>query len=210
MNKEITPALFIKKFNEELIPLGSAAIHEHNARSDYDYAVSESQWRKLFSVLTETYHFRFGKGSSGSAESKKEFPMFNQCNIKLKYQGTDFDFIVYNDDKIHLVDEAMSNYIRFHNTFHDRSLFSNKSLRIQAFQYFLHTAFGVLKNENAKPNTLLSDLDAIFGGGNIIEKTKNVQPAGPMVQPVAKPVAKPITKPRWDDDEDNFFSELDD
>ncbi len=199
MNTFYEPKLFIEKFNDELIALGSAAIGENGNYSDYDFAVSSSQWKQLAHLLMNKYNFRTNHDSSGSAELRKQFPMFNECNVKLKYRDVDFDFIVYQDDKIPLVDEAMRNYLNFVNMFTDRTYFRNKEFRIVAFQYFLKTAFGEMEDETSS-NDLLSDLDAMFRGKNVIDH-KNIAP-------VARP-AKPIKT--WSDleddgeDEDEFF-----
>ncbi len=142
MNENATPSMFIDKFNNELIALGSSAINANTPSSDYDYAIPLSTARKLMDLLTFNYGFKAIPGSSGSANAKKQYPMFNHHNVKLKFRDTEFDFIVYDDDKFHLVKDAMDNYLRFYNIISNKHRFTDKDFRLEAFQYFLQTAFG--------------------------------------------------------------------
>jgi len=150
----------IKKLDSKLVRLGSSLFGIET--SDYDYAVSESMWKKIYPILKTNLQFsdvniNSGYGPKYNHETCK-FPMFNINNVKLQKDSIIFDFIIYKDSDMPLVSETVKKVLKLFHTSNEigNLIKNNKMVRIEIFQYFLNEEF------NPNGNSESEQLDSLF------------------------------------------------
>lgn len=149
----------IEKLDSKMIRMGSSLLGK--VTSDYDYAVSESMWNKVYPILGKTLQFRTlsNNGSGcGYKNTNCEYPMFNIDNMKLAGHGFIFDFIIYKDDDIEKVRLAITKFTKLfkQSPVLLESMINTKQIRIELFQHFLKHEF------NIEDEPVLNELDSLF------------------------------------------------
>jgi len=152
----------IEKLDSKLIRLGSSLLGV--TTSDYDYAVSESVWRKLYPMLESKLLFsELGCGSghpTNYCSTNGKYPMHNIDNVKMVCASTEFDFIIYKDSDILAVRNAVKKFTQLIKSSPQTAscMRTDKLMRIEIFQSFLNVEFNVTLSTDTDLDELFADL----------------------------------------------------
>ena len=156
----------LARLDSMMTRIGSSLIGVNTESSDFDFATSLSVWDKIFPILVNKLGFNEFDKYDGSALKYKnnnkynKHSMFNIDNVQMIYDGYTYDFIIYDGDNILKVNEATRKFVSFlHDVPSVKRLITDKLVRIEIFQYFLHHEFSTIDRKTDEEL-----LDDIFAG----------------------------------------------
>jgi len=148
----------LARLDSMMTRIGSSLIGVNTENSDFDFATSISVWSKIRPILVDKLGFKenpkYDYYSSGCNKYSTNI-MHNNFSVKMEYDGNQYDFIIYDDNHIAKVQEAVRKFKDFLDDVPNIiPLLNDRVLRVEIFQHFLQHEF---KTDNKTDDDLLDD-----------------------------------------------------